>query len=106
MSAHKLLLAKRFVEDNLGAALSVESIARTVGTSAFHFAHAFRAATGLPPHRYLMQRRMEHAKSLLRETDLSLTEIALRVGYSSSSHFCVGFLNLTRTTPSRYRQGR
>jgi AraC family transcriptional regulator len=105
MPAHKLLLAKRYVEENLGEALSVESIARKVGTSTFHFAHAFRAATGLPPHQYLMQRRMEHAKSLLRETDLSLTEIALRVGYSSSSHFCVAFLHLTRITPGRYRHG-
>ncbi|MEO7133691.1 MAG: helix-turn-helix transcriptional regulator, partial [Vicinamibacterales bacterium] len=94
------------VEENLGEELSVESIAREVGMSAFHFAHAFRAATGLPPHKYLMQRRMEHAKSLLRETDLSLTEIALRVGYSSSSHFCVGFQKLIHTTPSHYRHGR
>lgn len=106
MSAHKLHLAKRFVEENLGEKLSVEAIARKVGVSAFHFAHAFQAATGVPPHKYLMQRRMEQAKSLLRETDLSLTEIALRVGYSSSSHFCVGFLKLSHTTPTRYRQGR
>lgn len=106
MSAHKLLLAKRFVEENLGEQLSVELIASNVGASAFHFAHAFSAATGMPPHKYLMQRRLERAKSLLRETDLSLTEIALRVGYASSSHFCVGFRKLSHTTPSRYRHGQ
>jgi AraC family transcriptional regulator len=73
--------------------------------SAFHFAHAFREATGVPPHRYVIQRRIERAKQLLRGSELSLTEIAQRVGYSSASHFSVGFRKMTRVAPSEYRKG-
>jgi len=101
---HKLRLAKAFIQENLANDLAVDAIARAVGMSACHFAHAFRAATGEPPHRYVMQRRMERAKALLRGSDLTLTDIAQRVGYSSASHFSVGFRKLTRVAPSDYRK--
>lgn len=104
ISPHKLRLAKAFIQENLADDLAVDAIARAVGMSAYHFAHAFRAATGVPPHRYVMQRRMERAKSLLRGSELTLTEIAQRVGYSSASHFSVGFRKLTQVAPSAYRK--
>jgi AraC family transcriptional regulator len=104
ISPHKLRLAKAFIQENLAEDLGVEVIARAVGMSAFHFAHAFRAATGVPPHRYVMQQRMERAKALLRGSELTLTEIAQRVGYSSASHFSVGFRKLARVAPSEYRK--
>jgi len=103
ISPHKLRLAQAFIQENLSEDLSVEGIARAIGMSAFHFAHAFRAAAGVPPHRYVMQRRMERAKALLRGSELTLTEIAQRVGYSSASHFSVGFRKLTQLAPSDYR---
>jgi AraC family transcriptional regulator len=104
ISPHKLRLANAFIQENLSEDLSVEGIARAVGMSAFHFAHAFRAATGVPPHRYVMQRRMERARALLRGSELTLTEIAQRVGYSSASHFSVGFRKLMHVAPSDYRK--
>lgn len=104
ISPHKLRLARAFIQENLAEDVSVEGIARAVGMSAFHFAHAFRAATGIPPHRYVMERRMERAKALLRGSELTLTEIAQRVGYSSASHFSVGFRKLTQVAPSDYRK--
>jgi AraC family transcriptional regulator len=104
ISPHKLRLAKAFIQENLAADLAVDAIARAVGMSAYHFAHAFRAATGVPPHRYVMQRRMDRAKALLRSSELTLTDIAQRVGYSSASHFSVGFRKLTQLAPSDYRK--
>jgi len=104
ISPHKLRLAKAFIQENLASDLAVDAIARAVGMSAYHFAHAFRAATGVPPHRYVMQRRMERAKALLRGSELTLTDIAQRVGYSSASHFSVGFRKLTQVAPSDYRK--
>jgi AraC family transcriptional regulator len=104
MPLHKLRQAKAYIDSNLGEDLSVDTIARTVGMSPFHFAHAFRASMGQPPHKYVMQRRMDEAKSLLRNSSLSITEIAQRIGYSSPSHFCVGFHKLTQVSPSDYRK--
>src|SRR4051812_10100640 len=105
ISPHKLRLAKAYIQENLSDDLSVEGIARAVGMSAFHFAHAFRAATGVPPHRYVVHRRIERAKALLRNPALSLTDIAQRVGYSSASHFSVSFRKIARLTPSDFRKG-
>jgi AraC family transcriptional regulator len=104
MPLHKLRQAKAYIDANLGEDLSVDAIARIVGMSPFHFAHAFRASMGQPPHKYVMQRRMDEAKSLLRGSSLTITEIAQRIGYSSPSHFCVGFHKLTRVSPSEFRR--
>ncbi|HZZ93953.1 MAG TPA: AraC family transcriptional regulator [Usitatibacter sp.] len=104
ISPHKLRLAKAYIQENLSADLSVESIARATGMSAFHFAHAFRAATGVPPHRYVVQRRIDRAKVLLQNPRLSLTDIAQRVGYSSASHFSVSFRKMAHLAPSEFRK--
>ncbi len=105
MPAHKLRTARNFIEENLAEDLNIEAIARAVGMSPYHFAHAFKAAAGLPPHKFVMQRRLEVAKSLLRGSSLGLTEIAQRVGYSSASHFSSGFHKLARVSPSEFRKG-
>jgi len=105
MPPHKLRLAQDYVEEHLAEDLGVEALAATVGMSPFHFAHAFRTATGVPPHKYVMARRMERAKSLLLATRLPLVEIAQHVGYSSQSHFCVGFRRQAGVSPSGFRKG-
>jgi AraC family transcriptional regulator len=104
ISAHKLRQAKDYVEENLAEDLTIQAIARVAGMSPFHFAHAFSAAEGMPPHQYVMRRRLHKAKSLLRTTDLTLMEIAQRVGYANASHFCVAFQKLTQVPPSAYRK--
>jgi AraC family transcriptional regulator len=104
MPPHKLRLAKAYIQENLAGDLCVENIARAVGMSAFHFAHAFRDAIGVPPHQYVMRRRMEQAKSLLRSTELPLAQVAQSVGYSSASHFCVAFRRLSHMAPRDYRR--
>ena len=100
---YKLQRVTEYIQDNLREELTLERISQSLSMSPFHFAHAFRQAVGLAPHRYVIKCRIERAKSLLRGTDLSVTEIAHQVGYSNQSHFSVAFHKVTGQTPRRYR---
>ena len=103
MPAHKLRWTLAYVEQHIAGDLRVEALARAVVMSAFHFAHAFRQATGVPPHRYVIEKRIARSKQLLRETELGLDEIARRIGYSSQSHFSVAFRKTVGIAPSAFR---
>ena len=87
LSPHKLRRAIQYIDENLRNQLTLSSIANAVTLSPGHFAHAFRQATGVAPHRYVLELRVNRAKALLRQSDLPITEIADRVGCSSHSHF-------------------
>jgi AraC family transcriptional regulator len=100
---YKLQRITDYINDNLREDLTLNRLAETLAMSPFHFAHAFRQATGLAPHRYLLQRRIERAKILLRETELSITEIAYQIGYSNQSSFSVLFRRVTGHTPKQFR---
>ena len=103
MPLRKLRLAVDFIEANLHKDLTVANIAEHVTMSESHFSHVFRKTVGLSPHRYVRDRRIERAKALLRESNMSLSEIAHRVGCSSASNFSVLFHSAAGTTPSTYR---
>jgi AraC family transcriptional regulator len=103
LSPHKLRRAIEFIDANLRNDLTLASIADAIALSPGHFAHAFRAATGVAPHRYIVERRIERAKTLLRESDLPITEIADRIGCSSHSHFSVLFHRIAGFTPRQFR---
>jgi AraC family transcriptional regulator len=76
-----------------------------VGLNPYHFARQFKAATGLPPHQYVITRRVEQAKHLLKaETDLSLAEVAVRAGFYDQSQFSHHFKRLVGVTPGQYRK--
>ena len=105
LDALKLNQLKEFIEEHLSEDLSIANMASVVHTSPFHFARAFKAATGQPPHRYVTQRRMEQAKILLSVTRLPVAEVANRVGFSNQSHFSAQFRRATGTTPKGYREG-
>jgi AraC-like DNA-binding protein len=81
----------------------VRRLARVSGVSEAHFARAFKKAFGLPPHRYLLTRRLERAKALLRDTDLTITEIAFQTGWSSLGTFGRTFRDVTGETPGGVR---
>jgi AraC family transcriptional regulator len=100
---HKLRRAIEYIDENLRNRLSLSALADAVALSPGHFAHAFREATGVAPHRYVLERRVERAKELLRHSDLPITEIADRVGCSSHSHFSVLFHRVTGLTPRQFR---
>jgi AraC family transcriptional regulator len=92
-----------YIDDHLHDELTLQRLSATLSMSPFHFAHAFRKTTGLAPHRFLIQRRVDRAKILLCETDLSIAEIAHQVGYAHQSNFSVVFHRVTGRTPRSYR---
>ena len=83
--------------------LDVDVLARTALMSTAHFSRQFRAAYGETPYAYLMTRRIERAKALLRRGDLSVTEVCMAVGCSSLGSFSVRFTQLSGETPTAYR---
>ena len=103
LSPHKLRRTIEYIDEYLCNQLTLASMANAVALSPGHFAHAFREATGVAPHRYVLERRVERAKELLRQSDLPITEIASRVGCSSHSHFSVLFNRVTGLTPRQFR---
>jgi len=87
-------------------AWSTRRLARVSGVCEAHFARSFKEAFGVPPHRYLLTRRIERAMALLRETDLSVTEIAFETGWSSLGTFGRTFRDVTGESPSTVRSRR
>jgi transcriptional regulator GlxA family with amidase domain len=81
----------------------VGRLARVSGVSEAHFARSFKQAFGIPPHRYLLTRRIERAKALLRDTDLPITEIAFGTGWGSLGTFGRTFRDVTGDNPSAIR---
>jgi transcriptional regulator GlxA family with amidase domain len=82
----------------------VRRLARVSGVSEAHFARSFKQAFGVPPHRYLLTRRVERAKALLRDTDLSITEIAFETGWASLGTFGRTFRDITGESPGTIRE--
>lgn len=82
----------------------VRRLARVSGTSEAHFARSFKQAFGLPPHRYLLRCRIERTTELLRETELSITEIAFRSGWTSLGSFGRTFRDVTGDSPGAIRE--
>src|SRR5258708_23878829 len=81
----------------------VERLANVSGVSDAHFARSFKEAFGVPPHRYLLTRRIERAKALLRDSDAPIIEIAFQTGWNSLGTFGRGFRDVTGESPSEVR---
>jgi AraC-like DNA-binding protein len=98
-----LLRAKDLIDREYARQLDVPALAREAHASTAHFSRSFRQAFGETPHRYLLRRRIERAKELLRGTELSVTEIGLEVGFRSLGSFSAAFRDLVGEPPSAYR---
>src|SRR3990170_6610618 len=96
----RLLRAKDRMDAASDEEWPVSRLARVSGVSEAHFARSFKQAFGLPPHRYLLTRRIERATALLRDTDLSITEIAFQTGWNSLGTFGRTFRDVTGESPS------
>jgi len=99
----RLLRAKDRMDAASHEEWPVRRLARVSGVSHAHFARAFKEAFGLPPHRYLLTRRIERAMALLRDTRLSITEIAFQTGWRSLGTFGRTFHDITGESPGRIR---
>lgn len=93
-----------FIETNLDGDLSLEALAGQVNLSPLYLTRTFKSAFGEPPHQYILQRRIERAKELLRDTELPVVEVALATGFSSQSHLSHWFQRLVGVSPGAYRR--
>jgi AraC family transcriptional regulator len=92
-----------FIEDNLGQDISLTALAALTGTGVDVFARNFKASMGVPPYRYVLERRLFRAQMLLMDGGKSLAEIAFEVGFSSQAHFTARFSKVTGVSPAAYR---
>jgi AraC family transcriptional regulator len=93
-----------YIEDHLTEEITVSDLARIACLRVFHFARAFAASVGAPPHSYVSGRRLERAKRLLSMGQLSLSEIAFDCQFSSQSSFTRAFRRATGVTPAKYKR--
>jgi AraC-like DNA-binding protein len=101
----RLLRARDAMDRAYAEPLDVRAVAAVAHISEAHFARSFRAVFGETPHRYLQRRRVERSMFLLRETDRSVTDICLDVGFTSLGTFSRTFRQIVGETPSGYRTG-
>src|ERR1700736_4653813 len=93
-----------YIEDHVADDIPLATLAGLARLSPYHFCRSFKHSFGMPPHRYHANRRIEQAKRLLVNRELSVTAIALDVGFSETSTFTAAFHRLTGQTPSCYRR--
>ena len=96
--------ATDYINDNLSQKLTLAGMAEAVHMSPYHFARSFKAATGLSPHRYVVRQRVERAKALLADTDLTIAEVARAVGFANQSHLAFHVGRLLGAPPKALRR--
>ena len=101
----RLLRARDAMDRAYAEPLDVPAVAAVAHISPAHFIRTFRAVFGETPHRYLQRRRVERSMFLLRETDRSVTDVCLDVGFTSLGTFSRTFREIVGESPSGYRQG-
>jgi AraC family transcriptional regulator len=99
----QLLQVIDYINDYLGEEIKLSDLAELLGMSQFHFSHLFKQSMGVPPYQYVIQQRVERAKQFLKQTELSIAEIAFLCGFNSHSHLSKWFRQLTGITPKAYR---
>jgi AraC family transcriptional regulator len=103
LATWQLRLARNRLDQNLEEDLALDQIAAECGLSISHFTRAFSVSTGVPPHRWLMHRRIDRAKGLILSADVSLAQIAATCGFADQSHFTRTFASLVGLPPARWR---
>jgi AraC family transcriptional regulator len=100
----QLRRVEAMINDRLGEDVSLAELASAANLSKAHFARAFHHSTGMPPHKYQLNARIEHAKRLLRRGDISLTEVGIACGFGAQSQFIRVFNRVIGVTPGVWRR--
>ena len=103
LAAHQRRQLVETIEQQLAEPLSIGQLAGQCALSPYHFARMFRESFGVPPHQYLLARRLARARDLLRNSPLPLSDVALACGFASASHFTNRFKQNLGGTPGEYR---
>lgn len=103
LAAHQRRRLVEFIDAQLAEPLSLGILAQLCSLSEYHFARMFRSSFGMPPHQYVLARRLHRARQLLQGTALPLGEVALACGFASASHFAHRFGQTSKVTPGAYR---
>jgi AraC family transcriptional regulator len=96
---------RAYIDAHLHESISLEQLAALLGYSVNHLLRLFKEAFGMPPHRYIVERRVEQAKSLLLDRNYSVADVAFLCGFSSQAHMNLLFKRLTGMTPGVFRRG-
>ncbi|MCA1994386.1 MAG: AraC family transcriptional regulator [Coleofasciculus sp. S288] len=100
----KLKQAVDYINEHLSEDLSLTEIAAELRMSQYYFCRLFKQSTGMSPHKYLIQQRIEQAKQLLKQKELTVTDVALTCGFANQSHFAKYFRLYTGVTPNQFRK--
>jgi AraC family transcriptional regulator len=103
LSPERLQRVRDYVEEHLDGELSLTVLADIACLSPYHFSRSFKEAAGVGPQRYVIQRRVERAKRLMRQTHQPLALIALEAGFGDQSHFTIAFRREIGVTPGAFR---
>lgn len=100
----RLRLARAYLDSNYTNAVTIQYVSQEAALSPYHFIRLFCRLYKQTPHQYLIQRRIDRAKELLRMSELSITDICLEVGFESLGSFSTRFRKDTGLSPSEYRK--
>ena len=103
LTRHQARRVLDYIESNLGGQLTLAELARIADLSLHHFARMFKRTIGVAPYRYVLERRVERAKEMLRTARASLVDISLAVGFDSQSHFTSAFGRMVGATPTEFQ---
>jgi AraC family transcriptional regulator len=104
LPAYRLRRVTEYIEENLQGALRLAELSAVVHMSPYHFARLFNGTTGVPPHRFVVRRRIDKARMLLVTQTISIAEVARSVGFRTPSHFTTTFRRITGMTPTECRR--
>ncbi len=104
LSPCRLRRVIEFMHHSLPHQVGLEDLANTAGLSPSHFSHQFRTSMGMSPYKYLRTLRIDRSKSLLKNQDLSVLEVAAAVGFDNQQHFATVFRSVVGVTPSAFRR--
>ncbi|NLS00559.1 helix-turn-helix transcriptional regulator [Rhizobium sp. P38BS-XIX] len=106
LATWQLRRAVDYIQENCARTIRLEELAELTGLSQSHFSHAFKASTGLPPHQWQTQARLERAKQLLLNSEMPLTSVAVETGFADQAHFTRVFRKNIGAAPASWKRSR
>jgi AraC family transcriptional regulator len=104
LGSTRLRKIKELVHAKMEDDLSLDEMAHSVGLSTAHFARMFRKSTGQTPHQFVLRQKLERAKSILRDPDARVLDVAVSCGFKTQQHFAQAFREVLGVSPTEYRQ--